>query len=353
MPAAAPISVALATFNGARFLPAQLESLLRQTTPPCELVAIDDASTDESLRLLAAFAERAPFPVRLAQNGERRGYRTTFVVAAARCAGELIAFCDQDDVWEPHKLERMARAFEDPEVLLAHHDATLIDADDHEIGRLRTGRHGPWDVVPGFTQMFRRKLVAFSSLQPLSVDHLWTIAAAKDPPPIGDPLHPIQAHDQFYLFWADALGKTVHVGKELVRYRQHPGALFGRPPHPLLFALAMAPELAAGRASAVVGKIALLQAAEPLCGAREAERLRSLLADLRAALPDLQRRAGIYQHPGLLGRLCGLAKLVAAGGYGRGNVAGPGLVDLAIDLAAAPPHGLVHRKDRSGGLLQL
>ena len=73
MPAAPPISVALATYDGASFLPAQLESLLRQTTAPCELVVIDDASSDETPRLLADFAERAPFPVRLTQNGERRG----------------------------------------------------------------------------------------------------------------------------------------------------------------------------------------------------------------------------------------------------------------------------------------
>ena len=72
MPAPLPISVALATYNGARFLPGQLESLVRQTTTPCELVVVDDASTDETPRLLAAFAERAPFPVRLTQNGERR-----------------------------------------------------------------------------------------------------------------------------------------------------------------------------------------------------------------------------------------------------------------------------------------
>jgi hypothetical protein len=344
--------VALATCNGARFLPAQLESLARQTTLPCELVVFDDASTDETPSLLAAFAERAPFPVRLTQNGERRGYRTTFVAAAARCAGDLIAFCDQDDVWEPRKLGRMAGAFDDPEVLLAFHDATLIDADDHRIGSLRTGARGPWEVVPGFAQMFRRRLAAFSPLQPLSVDHLWAVAATRDPPPAGDPPAPIQAHDQFYLFWAEALGKTAHVGEALVRYRQHAGALFGRPPHPLLFALAMAPELATGRAEAVTGQIALLQAAEILCDPTEAARLRSLLADRRAALPDLQRRAEIYQQAGLVGRLCRLAKLAAAGGYGRRRAMGPGFMDLALDLAAAAPHSLSYRKDRSVGLLQ-
>lgn len=344
MPADPSVSVALATHNGARFLEAQLQSLTDQSARPDELVVFDDASTDGTPSILAAFAERSPFPVRLEKGDERRGYRAAFMAAAQACTGDLIAFCDQDDVWEPGKLKRMAEPFGDPEVLLAHHDATLIDAEGRRLGPLRTRRRGPWDVVPGFAQLFRRRLLAFAPLQPRSVDPLWAIAAARDP------AAKALAHDQFFLFWADALGRIVHVPEALVRYRQHPGALFGRAPNPALFALARAPELAAGKAEAADAQIALLEAARPLCSPAELERLSSLLKARRATLRHLQGRAALYRREGLLGRACSLLKLAAAGAYGRGDL-GPGLGDLAVDLAAVP-RGLASRKARSAGLSQ-
>ena len=58
-------SIALCTYNGARFLPAQLESILRQTRLPDELIACDDGSTDGTLELLRDFARQAPFQVEL------------------------------------------------------------------------------------------------------------------------------------------------------------------------------------------------------------------------------------------------------------------------------------------------
>ncbi len=99
------------------------------------------------------------------------------------------------------------------------------------------------------------------------------------------------------------------------------------------------------------GQVALIEAAEPLCDTAEAGRLGALLADRRAALPALQRRAEIYQREGILGRLCGVAKLTASGGYAGGSPAASGLLDLATDLAAAIPLGLFYRKGRFAGLL--
>lgn len=337
-------SVALATCDGERFLEAQLDSLCAQTVQPFELVVSDDASRDRTPDILAAFARSAPFPVHVRKNSRRRGYKSNFVAVAAACTGDLIAFCDQDDVWEPHKLERMAAPFEDPQVLLAHHDATLIDAEGRAIGALRTPVRGPWDVVPGFAQVFRRRLADFSPLQPLSVDHLWAIAAAKHPSRPADQAARALAHDQFYLFWADVVGRTAHVPEALVRYRQHPGALFGRAPHPVLFAFAKAPELAAGRAAAAAGQIALLEAAGQMCSGAEAERLAEALHRLRSLQPLLQARAELYEA-GIGERIRRIGELLGSGGYWRGGVS-PDLLDLLTDVCVGIPLGLV--KGRRG-----
>ena len=58
------LSVALCTYNGARFLPAQLESLAAQSRLPDELVIRDDGSSDQTLAILGEFAARAPFATR-------------------------------------------------------------------------------------------------------------------------------------------------------------------------------------------------------------------------------------------------------------------------------------------------
>src|SRR3954470_19039846 len=83
-------SVAMCTYNGARFLGAQLASVAAQTRPPDELVVCDDRSTDETADIVRAFASRAPFPVRLHVNEENLGSTKNFERALSFCEGEVI-----------------------------------------------------------------------------------------------------------------------------------------------------------------------------------------------------------------------------------------------------------------------
>lgn len=97
------VSVVLATFDGAAHLDAQLESLAGQTRLPDELVVRDDGSGDDSVAVVRRFARSAPFPVRVTA-AEHAGYAATFVAAFAASRGDLVLFCDQDDVWHPEKV---------------------------------------------------------------------------------------------------------------------------------------------------------------------------------------------------------------------------------------------------------
>src|SRR3954465_5140409 len=112
------LSIALATYNGQKYLAAQLKTLVDQSVRVSELVVADDSSTDHSLAMLREFSARAPFPVRIIENATRLGYRANFVQATEACSGELIAFCDQDDLWHRDKLAIVSQAFDDPDVLL-------------------------------------------------------------------------------------------------------------------------------------------------------------------------------------------------------------------------------------------
>ena len=94
-------SVALCTYDGARYLTDQLDSFISQVRRPDELIICDDASTDESLDIIMSFAMHAPFPVRIYRNEHNLGFIKNFEKAIQLCDGDIIALADQDDVWYP------------------------------------------------------------------------------------------------------------------------------------------------------------------------------------------------------------------------------------------------------------
>ncbi|HZB45894.1 MAG TPA: glycosyltransferase family 2 protein, partial [Pyrinomonadaceae bacterium] len=171
-------SVAMCTYNGARFLREQLDSIAAQTRPPDELVVCDDRSTDSTTALVEEFASSAAFPVRLHVNTENLGSTKNFERAVRLCTGDLIALADQDDVWLPEKLklseEALARS---PRVGLVFTDAEVVDAalaplgftlwqridfSANEKARIRRGRGFDvlleHNVVTGATMAFRAEL---------------------------------------------------------------------------------------------------------------------------------------------------------------------------------------------------
>jgi len=130
------VSIAMATYQGERYLPRQLQTLAEQTLAPTELVVRDDGSTDRTVEILHAFAAGAPFPVTVLAGEERLGYAQNFVAASQRCTGDLVFFADQDDEWRPAKLEVVADAcaglgLDAPRALF--HDFALMGADGAEL----------------------------------------------------------------------------------------------------------------------------------------------------------------------------------------------------------------------------
>lgn len=121
-------SVALCTYNGAAYLPAQWQSLLDQQQLPDEVVICDDCSTDDTVALLNRLAAEAPFPVRVLVNEVRLGFNKNFERALSECTGDLIFICDQDDAWFPEKISTMtALLLANPQYDLAFCDAWVTD----------------------------------------------------------------------------------------------------------------------------------------------------------------------------------------------------------------------------------
>lgn len=210
------ISIAMATYNGAAYLEQQLESLANQVLAPGELVVTDDGSTDATIALVEDFARRAPFPVRVVRNEVRLGYRGNFIKNSTICGCGLIAFCDQDDVWHPEKLQEISKAFDNPDVLLCYHNARLTDKAGAVTGRADIAKtqplNPPASIHPytwglGFLLTFRKSLTQFADLWPDSVDTI-------------EPHNPM-AHDMWVYFLASVFGHIAYMDVDLVDYRQH------------------------------------------------------------------------------------------------------------------------------------
>ena len=136
------ISVAMATYDGAAFVEEQLESIAAQSRPPDELLVVDDASNDDTVSRVEAFAARAAFTVRLERNPENRSSTPTFERALGLCTGGIVFFADQDDIWHEQKIATLAGVLEaHPGVGAVFSNGRVVDAAREPLG------HGLWEAL--------------------------------------------------------------------------------------------------------------------------------------------------------------------------------------------------------------
>ena len=130
------VGIAVALYNGARFLEQQLDTLRLQTCPADKVVFCDDGSSDNTVALVSAYIEKYDLSStwELIQNETNLGYVRNFYKAMSLCGTDLIYLSDQDDIWETDKLEKMNA------VMQAHPEANLLscrygimDADGHRV----------------------------------------------------------------------------------------------------------------------------------------------------------------------------------------------------------------------------
>jgi len=108
------VSIAMATYNGEKYIHEQLISLLRQTRRADEVIICDDGSSDETVDIIRKFIEennlQTTWSVHV--NDTNKGYTNNFLDCASMTTGDIIFFCDQDDIWHPEKINKMIYCFE-------------------------------------------------------------------------------------------------------------------------------------------------------------------------------------------------------------------------------------------------
>ncbi len=302
------VSIALATYNGASFLGQQLESFLTQTLRPAELVVVDDASTDGTRRILAEFSRAAPFPVSVRENETNAGPAAAFAQAATACRGDLVAFSDQDDVWLPQKLERLAmRLAEDPTIGAVFCNAEIVDAE------LRSAGRDVWSLV-GLTGERRRQVTAGHALPVLlkrySVQGA-TLLVRRGVLQSALPIPTGWYYDAWIALVTAAEHQLVGVSECLQQYRQHSANVIGARSGDL------ANKLKAGLHSSRDAYLAAESAKHhALLDRLEGNGLAPdrAMALVRAKLAHLGRRIGMPASR--IARLPAVAAEVLRGGYG-------------------------------------
>ena len=220
------ISVALCTYNGVRFIKEQLDSILRQTILPDQIIISDDGSTDGTIECIEQFwAETIQgnhffnsIELTLLRNENSLGVTKNFEQALKACTHSLIALCDQDDVWVATKLEQLSEMFdENKKLLLVFTDSRLVDAEGHPLGltsfealSVSSWEKAAFESQQG-TQVFLKRNLATGATMMLRRQLL----------DVATPFPTEWVHDEWLALIASFAGDVRLYDECLIDYRQH------------------------------------------------------------------------------------------------------------------------------------
>lgn len=221
----------MCTYNGAKYIKDQIESILAQTVLPDEIVIFDDCSTDNTVEIVKTYFRKGHIEWKLSVNEKNLGYIKNFDQAIRKCSGDIIFLSDQDDIWLKDKIEKMTEIFyQKPDHKLVFSNAYITDenlnilkSDLWKIRHLKfkTPSLSPNQIVRmilktlnihGCTMAFKRELLSYTE----SVPRYW-------------------AHDN----WITALvslfdnSYSYALSDKLILYRQHNSNLYGAKPVPV------------------------------------------------------------------------------------------------------------------------
>ena len=210
------ISIAMCTYNGARFLPEQLDCLAKQSRLPDEVVICDDCSSDNTADILNAWSKSVPFSVKIVQNEKNLGYAQNFAKAISLCSSDVIFLSDQDDIWTPDKLEKMTSVFNDrPEVGAVFCDGLCVDSEGNSLNRLVS------DIAyPGM--LYGRPYYLY--WKPVSKGMHFFGCCCAIRKSVWDKIAPLPesfTHDLWIFLTAQAISEIVYLPDTMTHYRLH------------------------------------------------------------------------------------------------------------------------------------
>lgn len=212
------ISVAIATYNGEKFIEKQLLSILNQTEKVDEVIICDDCSTDKTVQICRDFiANNNLSNWRVIVNENNVGYCFNFYGAIKNCIGDVIFLADQDDEWHADKVEKMVNCLNE------YKDITVLAS--------------RYNVIDGNSKIIENSGVTYlgtvfdNSVEYLSVDSFIGCSYIRGfsmcfKSEIKDYLKPIDlksmlSHDWYICILGSIIGKTAVLNTKLTDYRFH------------------------------------------------------------------------------------------------------------------------------------
>lgn len=200
------VSIALCTYNGAKYLREQLDTLVNQTYDNIEIIAIDDCSSDNTFAILEEYAQQFTF-LKIFKNEINLGYIKNFEKAILLCKGDYIALSDQDDIWSLEKIKLQVEGIGDN--MLIYHNSEFIAADGSSINKKMSDILNMYEgdnfksflffnCVSGHATLMKKELIKYSLPLPENI-----------------------FHDRWFAFAATNLGGVKYINETLVKYRQH------------------------------------------------------------------------------------------------------------------------------------
>lgn len=199
------VSVAMATYNGEKYIQEQIESILSQLDKDDEIVVSDDGSKDKTLEIVRGFRDARIKIV----DGPRKGVKQNYNNAILNCSGDHIFLSDQDDVWLPNKVETVLDVFRKNKCSCVVHDAEVFNSTSGKIiepSFFAWRKSGSGILKNIWKNTYIGCCMAFSANMKKYIL------------PIPDN---INMHDQWIGIICEKYGKSIFVSEILLRYRRH------------------------------------------------------------------------------------------------------------------------------------
>jgi glycosyltransferase involved in cell wall biosynthesis len=206
------VSIAMATYNGANYISHQLRSIIQQSYQNLEIIITDDASTDGTVVILEDFKNKHN-RIKIFSNPENLGITSTFEHSIKNCRGDYIAICDQDDIWEPNKIEILVNALGNEDAIYS--DSELVDKNGQSLNKLISSLVNLKSFHSGAPFLMGIGLPGHTML--LQGDFARYIL----------PLPKVMMYDRWIRFCAAANNGIKYLDMPLVKYRQHDTNCFG------------------------------------------------------------------------------------------------------------------------------
>lgn len=212
------ISIAMATYNGGKFLREQLDSILLQTVQDFELVVCDDCSIDNTWGILEEYAQK-DIRIRIIKNEHNLGVWKNFEKSISLTKGEFIALCDQDDIWTKNHLEKLIENIGDK--MLAVGNALMIKANGESMHMLLNYQEA-LDYVPMSDLKKAYSIIYFRSPYQGAC-----MLIKRDFLKYAMPIPPSVSHDSWFSHLACFYGGINYIDAPLLRYRRHDNNVTG------------------------------------------------------------------------------------------------------------------------------